>query len=228
MCKDERLSKLSPPRHNGDMPRRALHSVILILFCVLALLAGAPKAFCQMGYKGPDLERIGQWLTYNGLELYRLEIPNFAAPYAAALTSGRHGWRIAVFLRDGGVTNVVWDSGYLKKPFQVASTDAFVLAPKVGNDFGVVFSGCKFEDCGNVYGALLYVPARRQFFEKDVGPKSVACSAALDDPANAAALQALDTALARQQDARRQKGDAIYVAPVCPGGRLPPAASRKR
>ena len=62
----------------------------------------------------------------------RLEIPPYASPYAAALTSGKHGWRIVVFLRDGGMTNVNWDSGYLKRPFQAASSDNFVLTPGTG------------------------------------------------------------------------------------------------
>ena len=165
-----------------------------------------------MGYTGTDLQRMGQWLQFNQLDLYRLEIPNYASPYAAALTSGKHGWRIVVFLRDGGVTNVDWDSGFLKRPFQVASTDNFVLTPRVGSNFGITFSGCKDRACASVYGALLYLPWSHQFFEKDVSGKSVACSQTLLDLQNAKALQAIDAALQRQQAAVPG-----YAPPACPG-----------
>jgi hypothetical protein len=194
------------------MRRRFPRFPTVALFCVLALAAGAPRALGQMGYTGQDLQRIGQWLQFNGLELYRLEIPNYATPYAAALTSGKRGWRVVVFLRDGAVTNVDWDSGFLGRPFQVASTDAFTLLPHVGNSFGIAFSGCKFQDCQKVYAAMLYLPATRQLFQKEVAGKSVACSASLLDPESSAALRALDAALARQQ--RSEPG---YIAPPCPG-----------
>lgn len=172
-----------------------------------------PSASAQMGYSGADLQRMGQWLQFNGLTIYRLEAPGFASPYAAVLASGRHGWRIIVFLRDGGQANVNWDSGFLKHPFEVASTDDFVLVPQVGTNFGITFSGCKAHDCTEVYGALLYLPWSRQYFEKDVSGKSVACSQSLLAPRNAAALHALDAALRRQKN-----GTAGYVPPVCPGG----------
>lgn len=165
-----------------------------------------------MGYKGQDLARIGQWLTFYQLELYRLEIPSYASPYSVLLTSGRKGWRVVVFLRDGGVVNEDWDSGFLKRPFQVASTDSLVLVPRVGKNFGVTFSGCKAHDCANVYGALLYLPWSHQYFEKDVSGTSVACSQTLLDPQNAAALQAIDVALQRQQALQPR-----YVPPACPG-----------
>lgn len=165
-----------------------------------------------MGYSGANLQRMGQWLQFNKLTLYRLEAPGFALPYATALTSGRHGWRIVVFLRDGGQANVNWDSGFLKRPFEVASTDNFVLVPEVaGTNFGITFSGCKAHDCTDVYGALLYLPWSHEYFEKDVSGKSVACSQSLLDSKNANALHTLNAAL------RRQKGDvAGYVPPTCP------------
>jgi hypothetical protein len=155
---------------------------------------------------------MGQWLQFYHLDLYRLEIPPYASPYAAALTSGKHGWRIVVFLRDGGATNVAWDSGYLKRPFQAASSDSFVLTPGTGTNFGVTFSGCDARDCAGNYGALLYLPWSHQFFQKGVAGDSVACSQSLLDPANARALQMLDAALKRQQAAAPH-----YVAPPCPG-----------
>ncbi len=165
-----------------------------------------------MGYTGADLERMGQWIQFNHLEIYRLEIPRYASPYAAALTSGKHGWRIVVFLRDGGVTNVDWDSGFLERPFQAANTDNFVLVPQVGNHFGIAFSGCKAQDCAQVYGALLYLPWSHERFEKKIAGTAVACSQSLLDPRNAAALHVLDAALKRQQSAI-----ARYTPPVCPG-----------
>jgi len=175
-------------------------------------LAPATPALCQNGYTGADLERMGQWLQFYHLNLYKLEIPPYVSPYAAALTSGKHGWRIVVFLRDGGVTNVDWDSGYLKRPFQAASTDNFLWMPGKGNNFGVTFSGCDAKDCAGDYGALLYLPWSRQFFQKGVEGHSVACSQLLLDSANAKALQMLDAALKRQH-----AGVAHYVAPPCPG-----------
>ena len=165
----------------------------------------------QAGYTGADLQRMGQWLQFNRLEVYRLEIPPAASPYAAALTSGKHGWRIVVFLRDGGVTNVAWDSGFLKRPFQAASTDNFVLAPRVGEHFGVTFSGCDVQDCGRDYGAMLYLPWSHALFKKQVAGTSVACSASLLDARNAAALRVLDAALQRQE--AKVVG---YRAPACP------------
>ncbi len=195
------------------MPRRFFLSLGLSLAVAFGV---APNAHAQMGYTGADLARIGQWLQYNDLEMYRLEIPNYATPYAAALTSGKHGWRVVVFLRDGGVTNADWDSGFLKRPFQVASTDNFVLTPRVGKNFGITFSGCKLGACGSVYGALLYLPWSREMFEKDVAGSSVACSQTLLDPKNAAAVLALDAALRRQQRAVPR-----YAPPACPGTATP-------
>ena len=104
-----------------------------------------------------------------------------------------------VFLRDGGVTNTDWDSGFLKRPFDAASTENFVLTPRVGTKFGVSFSGCDAQNCAGDYGAVLYLPWSHQFFQKEVSPRSVACSETLMDPQNAAALQTLDAALKRQQ-----------------------------
>lgn len=181
--------------------------------CVLvaALLATAMPARGQMGYTGADLQRMGQWLQFYRLNLYRLEIPNAESPYAAALTSGKHGWRIVVFLRDGGVTNVDWDSGFLKRPLQAASPDNFVLTPRVGPHFGVSFSGCDPQNCTGNYGAVLYLPWSHQFFRKEVGGRSVGCSQSLLDPGNAAALRAIDAALKRQKS-----GDPHYGAPACP------------
>lgn len=193
---------------------RSLRRFWLALLCVTIFSSAAmtPRVFAQTGYSGADLQRMGQWLQFNKLTLYRLEAPGYALPYAAALTSGRHGWRILVFLRDGGQANVNWDSGFLKRPFEVASTDNFTLVPQVSGNFGVVFSGCRAHNCADSYGALLYLPWSHQYFEKDVSGKSVACSEALLNPKNAAALHALDAAL------RRQKGGATgYVAPTCPG-----------
>jgi hypothetical protein len=177
------------------------------------LLATATPARCQMGYSGADLERMGQWLQFYRLDLYRLEIPNEESPYAAALTRGEHGWRIVVFLRDGGVTNVDWDSGFLKRPLQAAGPENFVVTPRVGSQFGVTFSGCDPQNCTSNYGAVLYLPWSHQFFQKDVGNHSVACSQSLLDPRNEAALTAIDVALRRQQSANPH-----YAAPPCPGG----------
>lgn len=183
-----------------------------VLACLLAVwLATARPARGQNGYTGADLERMGRWLKFYELDLYRLEIPPFASPYAAALTSGKHGWRIVVFLRDGGVTNTDWDSGFLKRPFDAASTENFVLTPRVGTKFGVSFSGCDAQNCAGDYGAVLYLPWSHQFFQKEVSPRSVACSETLMDPQNAAALQTLDAALKRQQAANPH-----YIAPPCP------------
>ena len=165
-----------------------------------------------MGYKGQDLGRIGQWLAFNELELYRMEIPSDASPYSVLLTSGRQGWRIVVFLRDGGVANMDWDSGFLPRTFQLASTDALVLVHKVGKNFGVTFTGCAIQECNKNYSALLYLPWSRQVFVKTVTSKSVACSQILLDPQNAAALQAIDAALRRQQVAVWG-----YTPPACPG-----------
>ncbi len=194
------------------MARRSLIGLAAACLPAVLWLFPASPAQSQNGYTGVDLQRMGQWLQFYQLDLYRLEIPSYASPYAAALTSGKHGWRIVVFLRDGGATNVSWDSGYLKRPFQAASSDNFVLMPGTGNNFGVSFSGCDAKDCGGDYGALLYLPWSRQFFQKGVEGRSVACSQALLDPANAKALQMLDAALKRQQ-----AGVAHYVAPPCPG-----------
>lgn len=194
------------------MSRRSPLSLVFVCLCTVTLLVCMPKARGQMGYTGADLQRMGQWLQFNQLQLYRLEIPGYASPYAAALTSDKHGWRIVVFLRDGGVTNVDWDSGFLKRPFQVASTDNFVLTPQIGKNFSITFSGCKARDCASVYGALLYLPWSHQLFEKDVAGASVACSQRLLDPANAAVLHTIDAALQRQQAAVER-----YSPPVCPG-----------
>lgn len=194
------------------MTRRSLVLLVVTALLTAVFLAPATPALCQKGYTGADLERMGQWLQFYQLDLYRLEIPGYASPYAAALTSGKHGWRIVVFLRDGGVTNVDWDSGFLKRPFQAASTDNFVLTPRVGTNFGVSFSGCDAQNCAGDYGALLYLPWSRQFFQKEVAAHSVACSQSLLDPRNAAALQALDAALTRQQ-----ASEPHYIPPPCPG-----------
>ncbi len=194
------------------MSRRSFISLGIAWLLTTGLLAPANPALCQNGYTGADLQRMGQWLQFYQLDLYRLEIPPFASPYAAALTSGKHGWRIVVFLRDGGVTNVSWDSGFLKRPFQAASADNFVLTPGVGSNFGVSFSGCDAGDCAGNYGALLYLPWSHQFFQKGVAGRSVACSQSLLGPANAKAVVALDAALKRQQSAVPH-----YVAPPCPG-----------
>ena len=195
------------------MRRLALASTIL--GCLVAACVMVPQAAnAQMGLKGPDLQRIGQWLTYNGLEMYRLEMPHYASPYAVALTGGHGGWRLVVFLRDGGETNVDWDSGPLRRPFQAASTDSLVLVPNVGKNFGVTFTGCKAQDCSNVYGALLYLPWSHQVFEKDISGRAVSCTATLLDPANRAALDAVDAALKRQKAA-----DPHYVPPGCPGAK---------
>jgi hypothetical protein len=187
--------------------------------CVLilgGLLAAAP-ALAQMGYSGADMVRIGQWLTYHGMEIYRLEIPNYAVPYAAALTSDSHGWHIVVFLRDGGVTNKDWDSGRLPHIFEEASTDNFVLTPRVGANFGITFSGCRRAACNRDYGAILYLPWSHQEFRKTVAGSAVGCSATLLDPQNAAALHAIDAALVRQQ-----AGVPHYIAPPCPSFRQKP------
>jgi hypothetical protein len=194
------------------MSRRSILSLAAAWLLAATLLAPASRVLCQKGYTGTDLQRMGQWLQFYHLDLYKLEIPPYASPYAAALTSGKRGWRIVVFLRDGGVTNVSWDSGYLKRPFQAASNDNFVLIPGTGSNFGVSFSGCDARDCGGNYGALLYLPWSHQFFQKGVAGHSVACSQSLVDPANARALQMLDAALKRQQAAVPH-----YVAPPCPG-----------
>ncbi|MHB1937900.1 MAG: hypothetical protein ACYCOR_15110 [Acidobacteriaceae bacterium] len=194
------------------MSRRSLFSLASAWVLAAGLLASANTALGQMGYTGADLQRMGQWLQFYQLNLYRLEIPPYASPYAAALTSGKHGWRIVVFLRDGGVANVDWDSGFLKRPFQAASSDNFVLTPGAGTNFGVSFSGCDARDCANNYGALLYLPWSHRYFQKGVAGSSVACSQALLDPANAKALEMLDAALKRQQ-----ASDPHYIAPPCPG-----------
>jgi hypothetical protein len=194
------------------MSRRWIISMAAGWLLAAVGLAFATPALCQTGYTGADLQRMGQWLQFYQLDLYRLEIPPYASPYAAALTSGKHGWRIVVFLRDGGVTNVVWDSGFLKRPFQAASSDNFVLTPGTGTNFGVSFSGCDAKDCAGNYGALLYLPWSRQFFQKGVAGQSVACSQSLLDPANGKAMEMLDAALKRQQAAVPH-----YVAPLCPG-----------
>lgn len=165
-----------------------------------------------MGYKGKDMARIGQWLTFNELELYRMEIPSYAAPYSVLLTSGHEGWRIVIFLRDGGEVNEDWDSGALPKVFQLASTDSLVLVPKVGKNFGVTFTGCSIRDCSQNYGAVLYLPWSHEFFFKQVSSKGVMCSQTLLDPHNYVALKTLDAALKRQQSA-----DPRYAAPFCPG-----------
>lgn len=196
----------------GQMSRRSFIAWAGPWVLAAVLLASANTALGQNGYTGADLQRMGQWLQSYHLELYRLEMPPFASPYAAALTSGKHGWRIVVFLRDGGVTNVNWDSGFLKRPFEAASSDNFVLMPEVGANFGVSFSGCDARDCAGNYGALLYLPWSHRFFQKGVAGHSVACSQSLLDPANAKAVQALDAALKRQQ-----ASDPHYVAPSCPG-----------
>jgi hypothetical protein len=193
------------------MSRRSLVSLALAGLLTMVFFVPATPALCQNGYTGADLERMGQWLQFYQLDLYRLEIPNYASPYAAALTSGKHGWRIVVFLRDGGVTNVDWDSGFLKPPFQAASIHNFVLMPTPGAKFGVAFSGCDARNCAASYGALLYLPWSHQFFQKGVDGRSVACSQSLLDARNAAALQTLDAALMRQQAANPH-----YVPPPCP------------
>jgi hypothetical protein len=206
------LSLPASTRHNGEMRRRSVPSLVIACLLFILLFSQPRRLFAQMGYKGQDLGRIGQWLALYHLQLYRLEIPNYASPYSVLLTSGRHGWRIVVFLRDGGVANVDWDSGFLPRTFQYASTDALVLVPQVGKNFGVTFSGCAIQDCTQNYSALLYLPWSRQFFEKTISSKSVTCSQALLDPRNAAALLAIDAALKRQQTAIPE-----YSPPACPG-----------
>lgn len=198
------------------MSRPSCISFVALGLLAALCLAPATPALCQKGYTGADLQRMGQWLQFYQLDLYRLEIPGYASPYAAALTSGKHGWRIVVFLRDGGVTNVDWDSGFLKRPFQAANADNFLLVPHVGTSFGVSFSGCDAQNCAGSYGALLYLPWSHQFFQKQVAAHAVACSQSLLDPRNAASLQALDTALTRQQASQPH-----YVPPPCPGIRPP-------
>lgn len=194
------------------MSPRSFISLAAAWLLALAWLTSANPAMCQTGYTGTDLQRMGQWLQFYHLDLYKLEIPPYASPYAAALTSGKHGWRIVVFLRDGGVTNVSWDSGFLKRPFQAASSDDFVLTPGSGTSFGVSFSGCDAKDCAGNYGALLYMPWSHQFFQKGVAGHSVACSQSLLDPTHAKALQMLDASLKRQQ-----ADVPHYMAPRCPG-----------
>ncbi|MHB8301663.1 MAG: hypothetical protein ACYDC6_02315 [Acidobacteriaceae bacterium] len=194
------------------MQRRRVLSLALACLAVVLLLVRPRPAMGQMGYRGQDLQRMGQWLAFYRLDLYRLEVPTYASPYAVALTSGKHGWRIVVFLRDGGEANVDWDSGTLPKVFQLASTDALVLVPKVGKNFGVTFTGCSIKDCAQNYGALLYLPWSHEFFFKQVTSKAVACSQTLLGPRNYVALKAIDAALKRQQVA-----DPQYVAPPCPG-----------
>ncbi|MGA9958640.1 MAG: hypothetical protein WA430_07460 [Acidobacteriaceae bacterium] len=194
------------------MSRRSTISLAAAWLLAAVWLAPASSSLCQKGYTGADLQRMGQWLQFYQLDVYKLEIPPDASPYAAALTSGKHGWRIVVFLRDGGVTNVIWDSGFLKRPFQAASTEDFVVTPGTGTDFSVSFSGCDTRDCGGNYGALLYLPRSHQYFQKGVAGHSVACSQSLLDPANAKALQVLNAALKRQQAIVPH-----YVAPPCPG-----------
>jgi hypothetical protein len=201
-----------PVQAGGEMSRRSVISLAAAWLLAAVWLAPATGARCQNGYTGADLQRMGQWLQFYHLDLYKLEIPPYASPYAAALTSGKHGWRIVVFLRDGGVTNVDWDSGYLKRPFQAASSDNFVLVPGADTNFGVSFSGCDAKDCAGNYGALLYLPRSHQFFQKGVAGHSVACSESLVNPANAKALEMLDAALKRQQ-ANVPK----YAPPPCPG-----------
>ncbi|HEX4021455.1 MAG TPA: hypothetical protein VHX63_09940 [Acidobacteriaceae bacterium] len=153
---------------------------------------------------------MGQYLTYHGLELYQLEAPAYASPYAVALTGKRGHWRLVVFLRDGGEANVDWDSGSLKRPFQLANSDALALVPKVGEKFGVTFSGCEAKDCSHIFGALLYLPWSHQVFEKDVTLKGIACTENLLQAQNSSALAAIDNALRRQQAANPQ-----YVPPAC-------------
>jgi hypothetical protein len=194
------------------MSPRSFISMVAAWVLGVVCLASANPALCQTGYAGADLERMGQWLQFYHLDLHKLEIPPYASPYAAALASGKLGWRIVVFLRDGGATDVSWDSGFLKRPFQAASSDNFVLTSGSGTSFGVSFSGCDARDCTDNYGALLYLPWSHQFFQKGVAAHSVACSQSLLDPANANALQMLDTALKRQQASVPH-----YVAPPCPG-----------
>ncbi len=194
------------------MSRRSIISLAAAWLLAAVWLAPATPSLCQTGYTGVDLQRMGQWLQFYHLDLYRLEMPPFASPYAAALTSGKHGWRIVVVLRDGGEANVTWDSGYLKRPFQAASSENFMLTPGTGTNFGVSFSGCDAKDCAGNYAALLYLPWSHQFFQKGVAAQSVACSQSLLDPANAKALQMLDAALKRQQAAVSH-----YVPPPCPG-----------
>ena len=194
------------------MSRRSLIALFAAWLLAAVCFTPATPARCQTGYTGADLQRMGQWLQFYQLDLYRLEIPPFASPYAAALTSGKHGWRIVVFLRDGGVTNVNWDSGFLKRPFQAASSDNFVLTPGTGTNFGISFSGCDAKDCAGNYGALVYLPGSHQLLQKGVSGRSVSCSQSLLDPANSKSLDLLDAALKRQQAAVPH-----YVAPHCPG-----------
>ncbi len=152
------------------MPRRFLRVLAFPCLLTAVLFIFSARGFAQMGYTGADLERMGQWIQFNHLEIYRLEIPSYASPYAAALTSGKHGWRIVVFLRDGGVTNVDWDSGFLERPFQAANTDNFVLVPQVGNHFGIAFSGCKAQDCApGLWRAALSAVEPRAVREEDRG-----------------------------------------------------------
>ena len=203
-----------PPfaRPNTCMQRRLPISLYLAGVLLPFLLALPAPALSQMGYNGKDMARIGQWLSFNELELYRLEIPSYATPYSVLLTSGRQGWRIVVFLRDGGEVNEDWDSGTLPKVFRLASTDSLVLLPKVGKNFGVTFTGCSMKDCQENYGAILYLPWSHEFFFKEISRKGVTCSETLLDPHNYVALRTLDAALKRQQSF-----DPQYVPPFCPG-----------
>lgn len=194
------------------MQKRSSISLVLAGLLFPLVLAFPACALNQMGYDGKDMARMGQWLTFNELELYRLEIPSYAAPYSVLLASGHHGWRIVVFLRDGGEVNEDWDSGTLPKVFQLASTDSLVLVPKVGKNFGVTFTGCSLKDCQQNYGALLYLPWSHEFFFKQVSSKGVTCSETLLDPHNYTALKTLDAALKRERS-----DDPRYVAPFCPG-----------
>lgn len=195
-------------RNNEDMRLRLTILIIFVLSFAITL-----RGQSRMGYDGKDLGRIGQWLAFYHLELYRLEIPTYASPYSVLLTSGHKGWRIVVFLRDGGLVNVDWDSGFLPRSFQLSSTDALVLLPKAGNNFGVTFSGCDARNCGQNYGALLYLPWSHRFFEKVIGKNSVSCSQSLLDPQNAFAVQALNDALRRQHPT-----DAFQAVPKCRQG----------
>ncbi|HET9088149.1 MAG TPA: hypothetical protein VFN53_11550 [Acidobacteriaceae bacterium] len=194
------------------MQRRIVISLTSAILLLAPFFAQPRKAVAQMGYSGKDMGRIGQWLTFNQLELYRLEIPSYAAPYSVLLASGHHGWRIVVFLRDGGEVNEDWDSGSLPKVFQLASTDSLVLLPKVGKNFGVTFTGCSIKDCQENYGAILYLPWSHEFFFKEISEKGVTCSETLLDPHNYIALRTLDAALKRQESFIPQ-----YVPPFCPG-----------
>jgi hypothetical protein len=59
----------------GEMSPRSFISLAAAWVLALAWLASANPALCQTGYSGADLQRMGQWLQFYHLDLYKLEIP---------------------------------------------------------------------------------------------------------------------------------------------------------